>query len=143
MGIVIMNANTSSMNVLNASHTHRQTDTHYTYCYYHTHTDRRTYTRLETDRNSVSVFRPKPPKNMVSAWFRLWQKGTVELRFPPKLDHVETETSRNWISSVSCSDLQSDDVIFQKQSAGLTAWSESSHVHSASPPQLENRKYFL
>ena len=56
---------------------------------------------LETDRNSVSVtvFRPKPPKNMVSAWFRLRQKGTVELRFRPKLDHVETETSRNWISS--------------------------------------------
>ena len=73
---------------------------------------------LETDRNSVSVFRPK-------------------------LDHVETETSRNWTSSVSCSDLQSDDVIFQKQWAGLTAWRESSQVHSASPPQLENRKYFL
>jgi len=75
---------------------------------------------------------------MLSAWFRLRQKGTVELRFRPKLDHVETETSRNWISSVSCSDLQSDDVFFQKQSAGprppgltmvvagLTAWSESS-----------------
>ena len=76
--------------------------------------------RLETDRNSVSV--------------------TV---FRPKLDHVETETSRNWISSVSCSDLQLDDVIFQKQWAGVTAWSESSQVHSASPPQLENRKYFL
>ena len=100
--------------------------------------------RIETDRNSVSVFRPKPPKNMVSVWFRLRQKGTVELRFRPKLGHVETETSRHWISSVSCSDLQSDDVIFQKlQWAGLTAWSESSQVHSASPPQLENRKYFL
>ena len=36
---------------------------------------------------------------MVSAWFRLRQIGTVELRFRPKLDHVETETSRNWISS--------------------------------------------
>jgi len=36
---------------------------------------------------------------MVSAWFRLWQKGTVELRFRPKLDHVEIKTSRNWISS--------------------------------------------
>ena len=83
------------------------------------------------------VFRPKPLKNMVSAWFRLRQKGTVELRFRPKLDHVEIETSCNWISSVSCSDLQSDDVIFQKQWAGLTAWSESSQVHSASPPQLE------
>ena len=59
----------------------------------------------------------------------------AELRFRPKLDHVETETSRNWISSVSCSDLQSDDVIFQKQWAGLTAWNESSQVHSASPPQ--------
>ena len=72
--------------------------------------------QVETDRNSVlvTVFRPKPPKNMVSAWFRLRQKGTVELRFRPKLDHVETETGRNWISSVSCSDLQSDDVIFQK-----------------------------
>ena len=80
---------------------------------------------------------------MVLAWFRLRQKGTVELRFRPKLDHVETETSRNWISSVSCSDLQSDNVIFQKQWAGLTAWSELSQVHSASPPQLENRKYFL
>ena len=63
---------------------------------------------------------------MVSAWFRLRQIGTVELRFRPKLNHVETETSRNWISSVSCSDLQSDDVIFQKQWAGLTVWSESS-----------------
>ena len=83
---------------------------------------------IETDRNSVSVtvFRPKPPKNMVSAWFRLRQIGTVELRFRPKLDHVETETSRNWISSMSCSDLQSDDVIFQKQWAGLTVRSESS-----------------
>jgi len=93
--------------------------------------------QIETDRNSVlvMVFRPKPPKNMVSAWFRLWQIGTVELRFRPKLDHVETETSRNWISSLSCSDLQSDDVIFQKQWAGLTVWSESSQVHSASPPQ--------
>ena len=42
---------------------------------------------LETDRNSVSVtvFRPKPPKNMVSAWFRLRQKGTVELLLRPKL----------------------------------------------------------
>jgi len=38
-------------------------------------------------------------QNMVSAWFRLRQKGTVELRFRPKLDHMETETSRNWISS--------------------------------------------
>ena len=65
-------------------------------------------TVLETDRNSVSVavFRPKPPKNMVSTWFRLRQKGTVELRFQSKLDHMETETgqvstetSRNWISS--------------------------------------------
>jgi len=57
--------------------------------------------QLDTDRNSVSVtvFRPKPPKNAVSAWFRLRQKGTVELRFRPELDHVETETSRNWISS--------------------------------------------
>ena len=72
---------------------------------------------------------------MVSAWFRLRQKGMAELRFHPKLDHVETETSRNWISSVSCSDLQSDDVIFPKQWAGLTAWNESSQVHSASPPQ--------
>jgi len=36
---------------------------------------------------------------------------------------------------VSCSNLQSDDVIFQKQWAGLTAQSESSQVHSASPPQ--------
>jgi len=36
---------------------------------------------------------------MVSAWFRLRHKGTVELRFRPKLDHVETETSRNWTSS--------------------------------------------
>jgi len=78
---------------------------------------------LETDRNSVSV--------------------TVLKVFRPKLDHVETETSRNWTSSVSCSELQADDVIFQKQWAGLTAWSESSQVHSASPPQLENRKYFL
>jgi len=59
---------------------------------------------------------------MVSAWFQLRQIGTVELRFRPKLDHVETETSRNWINSVSCSDLQSDDVIFQKQWAGLTAF---------------------
>ena len=80
------------------------------------------------------------PKNVVSAWFRLRQKGTGELWFRPKLDHVQTETGHNWISSVSCSDLQSDDVIFQKQWAELTAWSESSHVHSASPPQLENRK---
>jgi len=71
-------------------------------------------------------------------------KKTVELRFRSKLDHVETETRRNWISSVSCSDLQSDNVIFQKlQWAGLTAWSESSQVYSASPPRLENRKYFL
>ena len=86
--------------------------------------------QLETDQNSVSVtvFRPKPPKNMVSAWFQLRQKGTAELRFRPKLDHVETETSRNWISSVSCSDLQSDDVFFLKQWAGP-------QVHSASPPQ--------
>ena len=97
---------------------------------------------IETDRNSVSVtvFRTKPPKNMVSVWFRLRQKGTVELRFQTKLDHVETKTSCNWISSMSCSDLQSDDVIFQKQWAGLTAWSESSQVHSASP---HNRKYFF
>ena len=50
-------------------------------------------------RVCVCVFRPKPPKNMVSAWFWLRQKGTVELRFRPKLDHVETETNRNWISS--------------------------------------------
>jgi len=92
-----------------------------------------TICKLETDRNSVSVtaFRPKPPKNMVSAWFRLRQIGTAELRFRPKLDHVETETSRNWISSVSCSDLQSDDVIFQKRWAGLTAWSESSKDENA------------
>ena len=34
---------------------------------------------------------------MVSAWFRLRQKKTVELRFRPKLDHVETETGRNWL----------------------------------------------
>jgi len=83
---------------------------------------------------------------MVSAWFRLRQ-GTVELQFRLKLDHVETETSRHWISSVICSDLQSDDVFFQKQwagprppgltmvVAGLTVWSESSQVHSAFPPQ--------
>ena len=79
---------------------------------------------------------------MVSAWFRLRQKGTVELRFRPKLDHVETETSHNWISSVSCSDLQSDDVIFQKQWAGLAAWSESSQVHSASPPATGEQEIF-
>jgi len=75
---------------------------------------------LETDQNSVSVtvFRPKPPKNMVSAWFRLRQKRAVELQFQPKLDNVESETNCNWISSVGCSDLQSDDLIFQKQWAG-------------------------
>ena len=57
--------------------------------------------QVETGRNSVSVtvFRPKPLKNTVSAWFRSRQKGTVELWFRPKLDHAETETSRNWISS--------------------------------------------
>ena len=76
--------------------------------------------KLETDRNSISV--------------------TV---FRPKLDHVETETSRNWISSVGCSDLQSDDVIFQKQWAGLTAWSESSQVHSASPRTGEQEIFSL
>ena len=69
-------------------------------------------------------------RNHPKMWFRpgfgYGKKGTVELRFRPKLDHVETETSRNWISNVSCSDLQSDDVIFQKQWAGLTVWSESS-----------------
>ena len=91
---------------------------------------------LETDRNSVSMLWPKPPKNMVSARFRLRQKRAVKLWFQPKLDNVESETSRNWIGSVSCSDFQSEDVIFQKHWAGLTAWSESSQVHSASPPQL-------
>jgi len=66
--------------------------------------------QVETDRNSVSVtvFRPKPPKNMVSAWFRLRQKGTVELRFRPKLDHVERRPkpavtgSAAWVA-VTCS----------------------------------------
>ena len=76
---------------------------------------------------------------MVLAWFRLRQKGTVELRFRPKLDHVETETSRNWISSVSCSDLQSDNVIFQKQWAGLTAWHGVSY-HKFTVPLPHNWK---
>jgi len=78
-----------------------------------------TICKLETNRNSVSVtvFQPKPPKNMVSAWFRLRQKGTVELRFRPKLDHVETETSRNWISSeqtVVGSDLPGNNYLVQR-----------------------------
>ena len=61
---------------------------------------------------------------------------TVSAETWPRGDRNDSaETSRNWISSVSCSDLQSDDVIFWKQWAGLTAWSESSQVYSASPPQ--------
>ena len=113
-----------------ASQTRSGSDTHCTSTYSFQHTFLTylsihcLYIWVETDRNSVSVtvFRPKPPKNMVSAWLRLRQKGTAELRFRPKLDHVETETSRNWIGSVSCSDLQSDDVIFQKQWAYLLTY---------------------
>jgi len=80
---------------------------------------------IETDRNSVSVtvFRPKPPKNMVSAWFLLRQKGTVELRFRLKLDHVETETSRNWISSeqtVAGNDLPANNYLVRQDKSTRT-----------------------
>ena len=84
------------------------------------------YLVLETDRNSVSVtvFRPKPPKNMVSARFRgLRQKGTVELRFRLKLDHVETETSRNWVSSeqtVAGNDLPANNYLVQQEKSMRT-----------------------
>ena len=78
---------------------------------------------LENDQNSVStmVFRPKPP--MVSAWFRLRQIGTVELRFRPKLDHVETETSRNWVSSeqtVAGNDLPANNYLVQQEKSTRT-----------------------
>ena len=80
---------------------------------------------VETDRNSVSVtvFRPKPPKNMVLAWFRLRQKVTVGLRFRPKLDQVETETSRNWISSeqtVVGNDLLANNYLVQQDKSTRT-----------------------